>query len=76
MVSFQSLHQWGTEPYKVDLVPDEDSVVVTAFMQVCNAGTANVELKHEVKRTLTGAVYKGYDVYNTTTFSGPLVLTV
>ncbi len=35
-------------PVVPDLTPDENSLVVVAFFQVCNAGDTNVAVSHQV----------------------------
>jgi len=34
-VTFQSLANWGRDPMYPDFIPDDDSIVVTVFYQVC-----------------------------------------
>ena len=49
----QGLTNWGRTPIRTDLTPDDDSIQITAFIQVCDASaiaeTLDISFKLQYK---------------------------
>ena len=44
---------FGEDPIVADLTPDENSIQIIAYLQMCSTTTATPETGYEVKHTLT-----------------------
>ena len=59
---FQGLTNWGKGAIEANLNPDENSVIITAFFQVCGglaSSVEEVEVFHELKALSEGTASEG-----------------
>jgi len=66
------LTNWGEDPIVPDLTPDENSVQLIAFMQVCGGAGTTFNVDHSLNYLGAGTVNGDYEVEVTTTTKQPV----